>query len=153
MKNPSIFIVKQHILYPKLCILGTSGLGLHFWFPGIPRHQLTWEIVQKVSTFSLASILISHCSAYVINRPLVVALARLKVSKMHAGWWYSFISSPSLNGLGVILAILLGMYLFYSLYQIFYRIGDYMTRERSCFVQLDRTKYNSHEKSGIKTYV
>ncbi len=39
---------------------------------------------------------------------LVVALARLKVSNMHAGWWYSFISPSSEKGEAVILASLQG---------------------------------------------
>ncbi len=37
---------------------------------------------------------------------LVVALARLKVSNMQAGWWYSFISPSSEKGEAVILASL-----------------------------------------------
>ncbi len=40
---------------------------------------------------------------------LVVALARLKVSNMQAGWWYSFISPSSEKGEAVILASLQGI--------------------------------------------
>ena len=48
LKNTYIFTVNQHILFSKFGILGTFGLGLTIWFPGIPRHQLTWEKIQKV---------------------------------------------------------------------------------------------------------
>ena len=34
--------------FSKFVILGTFGLGLNIWFPGIPRHQLTRKITQKV---------------------------------------------------------------------------------------------------------
>ena len=50
LKNTEIFTVNQHILFSKFSILGTFGLGLTIWFPGIPKHQPTWKIFQKVPT-------------------------------------------------------------------------------------------------------
>ena len=44
--------------------MGTSTKGPNIWFPGIPRHPPTWEIIQKVPRGFGVSFQLSRPSAY-----------------------------------------------------------------------------------------